>query len=150
MKRILLALPFVAIGVAATAQTPTAMSTDTVIAARQAGYELLQAQAQALKVAVDQGLDPKPFADPVKAMANWGHTIPVLFPDGTQTGHNTKALPAVWSDRAGFTKAASDFTTAAEKLQADATAGNKDAFKADYQAMGATCGACHRTYRARS
>ena len=154
MKRSVLALPFVVAGVlagvvAATAQTAPPMSADSVIAGRQAGYELLQAEMQALKVVVDQGLDTKPYVDGIRAIQNWGRTVPVLFPDGTQSGHNTKARPEIWSDRAGFETAATNFTNAADRLAQLASAGDKDGFKAQYQALGGTCGACHRAYRAR-
>ena len=151
MKRLLLSLLLVPAGIAAaTAQTAPPLSADSVIAARQAGYELLAAEAGALKVVVDQGLDPKPYAEGIKAITNWGRTIPVMFPDGTQQGHNTKALPEIWTDRAGFEKAAANLVSASERLGQLAEAGDKDAFKAQYAAMGGTCGACHRAYRAKS
>ena len=148
MKRLLLTFLVLPLGiVAASAQTVPPLSGDTVIAARQAGYELLAADAQALKFAVDQGLDPKPYASMIKAITNWGHTIPVMFPDGTQQGHNTAAKPEIWSDRAGFEKAAGNLVAASERLQQIADSGDKDQFKTQFAAMGSACGACHRAYR---
>ena len=73
----------------------------------------------------------------------------MIFPDGTQQGHNTKARPEIWTNRSDFEKAADNFTSAADKLAQLASAGDKDAFKAQYADMGGTCGACHRSYRAR-
>lgn len=157
MKRILLRLPtltapllvapFLVLGAAALAQTAAPPLADSVIAGRQAGYELLQAEVGALKVAVDQGLDPKPYVNGIKAIENWGKTIPAIFPDGTQTGHNTAAKPEIWSDRAGFEKASANMVAAAEKLEQLAAASDKDGFKTQFAALGGTCGACHRAYR---
>ena len=148
MKRLLLTFVALPLGIlAASAQTAPPISADSVIGARQAGYELLAANMASLKAVVDQGLDPKGYDSQIKAIVNWGHTIPVLFPVGTEQGHNTAAKPEIWSDRAGFEKAAGNFTAAAEKLQQVAATGDKDAFKAQFGATGATCGACHRAYR---
>ena len=48
-----------------------------------------------------------------KAIAKWTAVIPTLFPKGTETGGNTKALPEIWSDPAGFQKIAAAATEAA-------------------------------------
>ena len=148
MKRLLLAVIVLPLGIAAaSAQTAPPLSADSVIAARQAGYELLAANAASLKAVVDQGLDPKGYVNQVKAITNWGRTIPVMFPDGTQQGHNTAAKPEIWSDRAGFEKAASNLVSASERLEQIAASGDKDQFKSQFAALGGTCGACHRAYR---
>lgn len=128
----------------------TAPKPDEIIAARQAGYDLLGSVAVDMKHAVDAGADVTGFADNAAAMANWGRAIPGLFPPGTESGHNTKALPAIWSDRAGFEKAAANFTDAAEKLSEAAKSGDKSAFADALKATGGTCGACHKAYRARN
>jgi cytochrome c556 len=56
-------------------------------------------------------------------------------------------LPTVWSDRAGFEKAAADYASAADAMAAAAKAGDKDAFTAAFEQTGAACGACHKVYR---
>ncbi len=120
------------------------------ILVRQGGYDLMNAVTANMKRGVDSGADVKPFADDAAALANWGTIIPTLFPPGSETGHNTKAKPDIWSDRAGFDKAAADFTAAAKKLADAAKSGDKAAFADAFKATGATCGACHKTYRART
>ena len=50
--------------------------------------------------------DVKTLEIPAKAMARWIKQFPTLFPAGSEQGHDTKALPAIWSDTAGFQKAA--------------------------------------------
>ena len=71
-------------------------------------------------------------------------TFPTLFPAGSDVGE-TKAGPAIWTDKAGF-------EAAAAKLKADATAAaasatTLDALKAAFPTVGADCGACHQAYR---
>ena len=61
---------------------------------------------------------------PAKAIARWMKVFPTLFPPGSDKGENTKALPSIWSDHAGFVKAADRLADAADTLAADAKAGN--------------------------
>ena len=122
---------------------------DDVIASRQAGFDLQAGVMAAMKAGVDSGSDVKQFEDGAKGLASWGKVIPAMFPDGTQTGHDTKAKAAVWSDQADFAKAAANFDAAAEKLQTIAASDDKDAFAAQFKATGAACGACHRQFRER-
>jgi cytochrome c556 len=58
-------------------------------------------------------------------------------------------LPAVWSDPAGFHKAADDFVEAAEKLTQLAKTADAEAVAAQVKVVGDACAACHRTYRQR-
>lgn len=121
----------------------------TIIATRQAGFDLQGGNVGAMKAAIEAGLDVKPLADGAKALAAWGRVIPALFPDGTQTGNNTKARPEIWSDRAGFQKAAETFYANADKLAVLAEANDKAGFAAQYTTTTQSCVACHRSYRMR-
>ena len=94
--------------------------------------------------------DVTKVAETATAMARWARNLPTLFPAGTETLHNTKALPTVWSDHAGFVKAANDLADAADKLGAMAKAGDAAGMADQVKVVGAACGACHRTYRQRS
>ena len=123
---------------------------DTIIAARQAGFDLQAGTIAGMKAAIDAGTDVKGLRDGAKGLAAWGRVIPGMFPDGTQAGHDTHALPAVWTDRAGFEKAAENFWTQADKLAALAEANDKAGFAAQYTATTQACGACHRNFRART
>jgi cytochrome c556 len=121
---------------------------DDIIAARQAAYDLQAGVASAMKAGVDGGQDVKPFTQGAKGMVAWGRSIPSMFPAGTEQGHNTKAKAEVWSDRAGFEKAAANFVAQAEKLVQLADANDKAGFATQFKATGEACGACHRPYRA--
>lgn len=77
----------------------------------------------------------------MNAAANgFGH----LFPEGSETGAETEASPAIWSDRAGFDAAVAKFAT--DTTVAGPIA-DLDAFKAAFGAATANCGACHKAYR---
>lgn len=69
-----------------------------------------------------------------------------LFPPGSDAG-NTGALPAVWSDRAGFERAEAEFETQIRMLQAAAAAGDRAGVQAAVRATGAACQACHDRFR---
>lgn len=120
-----------------------------VIAVRKAGMDLQSSAVGAVGLAVKAGVEVKSFAGAGSATAAWAKQIPGLFPAGTDKGENTKALPTIWSDSAGFAKAAADLGTAADKLTAAAKAEDKEAFAAALKDVGGACGACHKTYRAK-
>jgi cytochrome c556 len=116
------------------------------IGVRRAGMALQGSALGAVKLAVDAGAEVKSFAGAGSAMSAWSKQIPGLFPPGTDKG-DTKALPAVWSDSAGFAKAAVALGAAADKLTAAAKADDKVAFAAAFKDVGDACGTCHKTYR---
>lgn len=122
-------------------------SDDDIIATRQGGMALTGSVAEWMKAAVTSGADVKQFEEPAAALAEWGAAYPHLFPDGTQTGHDTKAKAEIWTDRAGFEKVSANFVTASTHLAEVAKSGDKAAFAEAWKAEGATCGACHRAYK---
>lgn len=120
-----------------------------VIAVRQAGYDLQNGDFAYIRAVVKDKGDVKPLEVPAKAIARWASLIPTLFPKGTETGGDTKALPEIWSDPEGFKKISVAATEAATKLATDAKAGDADAVAADTKLLGEQCGACHKAYRAK-
>ncbi len=119
------------------------------IAVRQAAYDLNAGTFALIKQTVTTKGDVKPLEQPARGIAKWAAVIPSMFPKGTETGHDTKALPEIWSDSAGFQKDAAAMGAAATKLADAAKAGDTEAVAADYKVLGGTCGACHKAYRAR-
>ena len=134
----------------AQAAGPVSQDPDDIIAARQAAFELMQGNVTAMKAAIDAGQPVKPYTTAAKAIAAWAKAIPKAFPAGTEAGHDTKAKAEVWSDQAGFIKAAAALEQSAGKLAVLADADDKAGFAEEFGAMGKTCGACHRGYRARN
>lgn len=118
------------------------------IAQRQANFKRMNDIMQAANpVARAQG-DPRPLLDGIRFVEEWSRGIPDAFPPGSDRGE-TKAQPAVWSDRATFDARAADFRAQAGKLLAAAESGDGTAFAREYAATGQTCSACHRGFRRR-
>lgn len=59
------------------------------------------------------------------------------------------AKPEVWSDSVGFKKAAENYQASVAKLSAAADAGDLDKLRAAFGETGASCKACHDSYRAK-
>lgn len=135
-------------GAALHAQQPAGPFTpDQTVAIRKAMMDLQGGVAGAMKGAVDAKGDVKAFVPGAKGLVSSSKVIPWLFPTGTEKVGDTKAKPEVWSDQAGFQKAAADLTAAAEKLVPLADANDKAGFATQFAAVGQACGACHRQYR---
>jgi cytochrome c556 len=69
-----------------------------------------------------------------------------LFPDGSGTGHDTEAKVTIWTDRDGFNKKITDFSTSVDA----AIAAKPDSVEALNAAAGPvfkTCKGCHEGYR---
>ena len=136
-----------ALGMAALAGT--AFAQGDAIAERRAGLKRMGTHMEAFKPVADAKGDVAALAPRVDDMIAWFRTMPTRFPEGSDTG-DTKALPAIWSDRAGFEAANTRALGLLETLRATAMAGDAAAFAAAYQAVGPQgCGGCHRPYRAR-
>jgi cytochrome c556 len=72
-----------------------------------------------------------------------------LFPAGSDKGE-TKALPTVWSDWAGFQAAGKNADAAYDKLSVAAGSGDMAALTAAFGDAGKACGACHDKFRAKA
>jgi cytochrome c556 len=116
------------------------------IKTRQAGLDLLGGTLSGIKAVVTLNGDVKTVEDPAKAIGKWAVNFPTLFPPGSDKGE-TKAAPAIWTDMAGFQKAATALSSAAETLAAAAKAGDAPAVAAAFKGVGDACGACHKNYR---
>jgi cytochrome c556 len=119
------------------------------IAVRQAVMSLQGGDFAYIREVLAAKGDVKPLEVPAKAIIKSTSVIPTLFPKGTESGGDTRALPEVWSDPAGFRKIAAAATDAATKLAAAAKAGDADEVAADTRLLGEQCGACHKAYRAK-
>lgn len=142
---------FAIVAVAAAAVWAGPVKADAIdpIAVRQAGLALMGGDFGLIKSVVEAKGDVTKMAGPAGAIAKWAAVMPSLFPAGSDKGHDTKALPEVWSDQAGFQKAAARLGEAATKFAATAKAGDADAAAADFKAIGDACGGCHKVYRAK-
>jgi cytochrome c556 len=83
---------------------------------------------------------------PAHALAGWARAIPAMFPEGTDIPPSD-ALPALWSDRAGFNAAAEGFVVATTAVNQAVAANDKVAYRAALDQVGKACSACHDKYR---
>lgn len=118
------------------------------IASRQAGQDLLSGDFTGIRAVVAAKGNMKDLEKPAAAMARWMEQFPSLFPPGSDKGDNTKALPAVWSDPAGFKDAADHFVAEANKLAMLAKSDDAAAIPAQVKAVGGACVACHKKFKA--
>jgi cytochrome c556 len=75
-----------------------------------------------------------------------GRSFPAFFPEGSESGGDTRAKDTIWSDNAGF-------VAASEKLANDASAAvaakpaDLDAFRSAFSSVAENCQSCHEDYR---
>ncbi len=67
------------------------------------------------------------------------------FIEGSQAGSNAK--PEAWSDAAGFKQAQQKFQLAVVKLSEASGTGDLEKLRSAYGDVGASCKACHDSYR---
>jgi cytochrome c556 len=146
-RRIATALALVAasVGTLAVAASPA----DT-IAARQANFKKMGGAMKVIKDQLAGGADKAKMADAAKTIAAVARAQIPMFPKGTGPGAGVKtdALPAIWTDRATFDGHAKKLIVEADKLVAATGTGNAAAIGAQFKAVGSTCGACHKQFRA--
>lgn len=126
----------------------TAWAQADIIAARKDGLKRVGANMDAIKLVVDARGDVRSVAPRVDEIVTFFSDFPTRFPAGSGTG-DTRALPAIWTDHAGFERVAANALTAAKALQTTVNAGDSAATAQAFQALGGACGACHRPFRAR-
>jgi len=81
----------------------------------------------------------------LRTYADGAKQAPALFPEDSKTGNNTKALPAIWDNKADFNglfaKMNQDATAALAAIKDEAT------FKTEMPKVLGNCGACHQKYQ---
>jgi cytochrome c556 len=77
-----------------------------------------------------------------RAAANFGS----LFPEGTETGMDTEAAPAIWTDREGFEEILDKFGTTTAAAQGMPVT-NLDQARAALGPVFQNCKNCHDSYR---
>jgi cytochrome c556 len=82
----------------------------------------------------------------LQVWADAAKTFGDLFPEGSDSGYDTEAAPAIWTDRAGFDEQNALFL---EKTTAAVAANPQDldALKAAAGPVFKVCKSCHESYR---
>jgi cytochrome c556 len=120
------------------------------VAFRQANMEAIaykvgQARAMAMgEIPVDEAAFAKHASD-VATLA--GMIVEGFIPNSATA--NSAALPDVWTNMADFEQKAADLQNAAQALATAASTQGFESAKGMVQAVGQSCGGCHRPYRRR-
>jgi cytochrome c556 len=136
-----------ALGIATLAGTAAVAQQGDVIAERRANFKRMGEHMQAMKAVVDNRGDVRPLAATVDDMIGWYRVMPERFPPGSDRG-DTRALPAIWAEKANFETISNNMVNQLQVLRAAAASGDTAAFASAYGQTGQTCGTCHRPYRA--
>ena len=121
-----------------------------VITARQAIYKGFGAATKPIGPML-KGDAPFDLAVVKKALTTYSDGVkklPALFPDDSKTGHDTEALPAIWSNKADFEGRLSKFASESDAALVAIT--DEASFKATMPKLLGNCGGCHKEYRAKS
>jgi cytochrome c556 len=159
----LIALALTAAGSIALAQTPPAPAAgaaapagptpaERAIEYRQAVYKIVAGNFGPLTQIAQGKADFKPDAATKNAarLSQIATFIGDAYPDISKEG-KTRALPAIWSNRAEFDSLVKDFVTHTKTL-ADVTENSEsagDEYKAAVAAVGNDCKSCHDKYRSK-
>jgi cytochrome c556 len=119
-----------------------------VVAVRQAAMKANADHMNAIKAILTEYPDllsqVEFHAEAIKETAEYA---PSMFPAGSDQ-QPTDALPAIWSDQAGFAGAAEKAEALAGKLAETAKGGDPQATLAAFATLGKNgCGGCHETFR---
>jgi len=131
-------------------QAGVGVSGADVIAARQASLDMSSITFRAMGEAMKAGREASNLGYPAAALAKWAKALPRMFPAGTgkgETSMNSQALAAIWSDRAGFDRAAENYVDAAARLAALAAANDTAGFTKQLDEVDRACHACHVRYK---
>ena len=122
-----------------------------------AAFQYRRAVMQAIAYKVGQARGMAQGEIPVDAEAFAKHAsdtavLAAMIPEGfipNSAVEGSAALPEVWTNMSDFRAKAMDLENAAEALATAAQSQGFEAAKGMVQAVGQTCGGCHRPYRRR-
>jgi cytochrome c556 len=125
-----------------------ALAQADVIKQRQENRKATAAEMRAIKAIIDNKGDVKSVQANAAKLEELELAFVKLFPAGSDKG-DTKALPTVWSDMAGFQAASKAADAAYTQLATAAGSGDLAQLTAAFGATGKACGACHEKFRAK-
>jgi cytochrome c556 len=127
---------------------PCALAAET---PQEQRHELMEEMGDNAKIVGQmlEGETPFDAAAAMTAMQNWqggSEGFGDLFPEGSESGHDTEAKSTIWTDREGFNAALAAWSEAVEA----AIAANPQDLESLQAAVGPVfkkCKACHEEYR---
>lgn len=142
-----LAAPLAAVVVAA-GVAGTAFAVDDPIKARQDRMEMIGDSMKALGQMAkgEKDYDSETATKAVQTIHDSITGFTDLFPAGSESGGDTEAAPAIWTDMEGFEKAAMNLKDATEKAL-PAAGESLDALRGVLGDIGKNCKGCHENFR---
>jgi cytochrome c556 len=126
-----------------------ALAQADVIKQRQDNRKETAATMRSIKGVIDAKGDVKAVVASAAKLKQLENAFEKMFPAGSDKG-DTKALPTVWTDMAGFQAASKNADAAYDKLAVAAGSGDLAAVTAAFGDTGKACGACHEKFRAKA
>jgi cytochrome c556 len=102
---------------------------------------------QEVMPAAKNGTDVKAAGHAADGLDLFGHSVAGLFPEGS-AGPDSRALPALWANKADFVARANAFGDSAAQLKALSDSGDAAGFAAQAKVVEQGCNSCHSLYRA--
>jgi len=125
-----------------------AMAQADVVKERQENRKQAGAAMRAVKAIIDAKGPTAGAVEQAAKLKTLEAAFIKMFPPGSDK--DSKALPVVWTDWAGFQAASKASDAAYDKLAAAAGSGDQAALAAAFADVGKTCGACHDKFRAKA
>jgi cytochrome c556 len=92
------------------------------------------------------GFDVAAVAEALTAMGEVTPAFGDLFPPGSESGHDTEALPEIWTDREGFDQKLADYDAVIEAASS-AVPQSVEELQLTVKNIAGTCKGCHDLYR---
>jgi len=149
MNRFLILTAMMMLGFAAVGHV-VAADPDEAVQARQ---EILKDMGKEMKAlgAIAKGdveSDRAALVDSANHMRNYSGQPWAYFGQETSVARvDNKAKSTIWSDPNGFQQAQQNFIKASQELALIAPSGKPDEVRAKIEALGASCGACHKAFK---
>lgn len=90
--------------------------------------------------------DAQAVLDALAVIEENAAAFPEYFPEGSETGHETEALPAIWENKEDFEARAMALSEDAAAIIAAAPA-DLETFQPMFEDLTSNCGGCHEKYR---
>lgn len=114
-------------------------------------HELMESSKEAAKVVGpmlqgEREYDNAAAMESLKTWAGIADKFGALFPEGSETGEDTEAAPAIWEDREGFDAALAEWSDAIDAA-IEANPATLEEAKPVLGAVFGSCKNCHDNYR---
>lgn len=95
----------------------------------------------------DKAFDAAAAKKIFQTYADAAKQLKAMFPEDSKTGAETRALPAIWENKADFDAKMAKFE--ADSSEAIGKVTDLASFKASWGTVMSNCGGCHKPYRAK-